>query len=145
MTILMRLGRLLRSTKTHPIEIAPMLNLPAQATQRMRGVNDEECEAILLSEIEGRCGGAVDWRARPTDIYDVLEPCLTEEERRCLPPMGSIQPGPPLAIVKSLDARLADAPRALRTLESFGDSYIVLLVPRVKLPEFDHVTRFWAV
>jgi len=53
MTILMPLGRLLRSTKRHLAEIAPMLSLPADATQRMRGVSDEEGEAILLSEIAG--------------------------------------------------------------------------------------------
>ena len=145
MTILIRLGRLLRSMKTHLIEIAPILNLPTDAIQRMHGVNYEQCEAILLSEIEERCGGAVDGRAPLSEIYEVLEPCLTEEEQGCLPPMDSIRSGPPPAIVRSLDACFANAPRALRTLESFGDNYIVLLVPRAKLSEFDHAARFWAV
>src|SRR5262249_44728623 len=113
MTILIYLHRLLRSTKTHLIEIAPILDLPTDVVQRMRRVNDEQCEAILLSEIEGRCGGAVDGRAPPSEIYEVLEPCLTEAEQGCLPSMDSIQSGPPPAIVKSLDAFFADAPRAL--------------------------------
>jgi hypothetical protein len=145
MTILIRLGRLLRSMKTHLIEIAPILDLPTDAVQRMRCVNFERCEAILVAEIEGRCGGVVDGRAPPGEIYDVLEPCLTEEERGCLPPLDGVQSGPPPVIAKSLDACFASAPRALRMLESFGDNYIVLLVPRARLSEFDHASRFWAV
>jgi hypothetical protein len=59
--------------------------------------------------------------------------------------MDSMQSGSPPVIARSLDACFATSPRALRTLESFGDNYIVLLVPRAKLSQFDHASRFWAV
>ncbi len=138
------LGRLFTGTKAHLIQIARILDFPTDALQRMRAVNDEECEAIFLSQVEGRCGGPVDWRGRPPDIYDILEPCLSSDERRYLPPVDSIQPEPPARVVKVLDSHINQARRALRALDSLGDFIIVLLVPRDRLSEFDHAARYWA-
>lgn len=47
--------------------------------------------------------------------------------------------------IHQLDASLRPPQRALRAIESFGDSYILLLVPRDKLDEFDRTCRHWLV
>ncbi|MGH8223545.1 MAG: hypothetical protein ACREQZ_11285 [Woeseiaceae bacterium] len=138
------LGRLFSSTKAHLIEIARILDFDPDVLRRMRSVKDEECEAIFLSQIEGRCGGPVDWRGGPEDIYDILDPCLSSDERQCLPSVDSIEPEPPTRVVKVLNAHITKTPRALRALGSLGDFYIILLVPRDRLAEFDHVARYWA-
>lgn len=110
------LGRLFSGTTAHLIEIARILDFDPDVLRRMRAAKDEECEAIFLSQVEGRCGGPVDWRGRPEDIYDILDPC----------------------------PHMKQTPRALRALGSLGDFYIILLVPRDRLAEFDHAARFWA-
>jgi hypothetical protein len=110
----------------------------------MRAIGGEECEAIFLSQVEGRWGGPVDWRGGASDIYDALEHCLSSDERHLLPPVDEIQAAPPARVVEVLDGHLRQAPRALRALDSLGDFLIVLLVPRRRLSEFDHAARFWA-
>jgi hypothetical protein len=138
------LARLFTGTKAHLIQIAPIFDGSLDVLTRMRAANEEECEAVFLSLVEGRCGGRVDWRGSAADIYEALEPCLSSDERRYLPSVESIQLGPPARVVQMLDSYLAQAPRALRALDSLGDFIIVLLVPRDRLSEFDHATRFWA-
>jgi hypothetical protein len=137
-------GRLFTGTKAHLVQIARILDFPADAVQLMRGANDEECEATFLSHVAGRWGGPVDWRGGASDIYEVLEPCLSHDERRHLPPVNDVQAASPAQVVEVLDGHLRHAPRSLRALDSLGDFVIVLLVPRDRLAEFDHAARFWA-
>lgn len=138
------LGRLFASKKAHLVHIGRILDFPADALERMPAVDDEQCEGIFLSQIKGRWGGPVDWRGSPSEIYEVLDPCLSGEERRCLPPIEQIQAEPPARVVELLDSHMKHAPRALRALDSLGDFIIVLLVPRERLSEFDNAARYWA-
>jgi hypothetical protein len=137
------IGRLFSNSKAHLLSIASILEFPDDVQRQMRKATDEECEAILLSQADGRHGGPVDWRGTPEDIYEVLSPCLTDTERRLLPPLSDLPAQPPAQVVASLDVHLLQGPRALRALESFGDFVIVLLVPRQQIPEFDESVGVW--
>jgi hypothetical protein len=132
------LGRLFTGTTTHLIQIAALLDFTDEGFSRMHGAEAEECEAIFLREIEGRFGSRVDWRGSAADIYDILDACSTDRERRCLPPLEDVPDDDPAEVVAYLDAHLEQAPRALRALDSFGDFMIVLLIPRDRLSAFEH-------
>jgi len=136
-------GRLLKGTRSHLIEIARLLDFPLDLVQRMRTVKDEESEALFLAHIEGKCGGPVDWRGGASDIYEVLEGCLSDEERGILSTSEPPERLPPAQIVKWLDSHLTKTKHALRALDSLGDFIIVLVVPRERVSEFDHAARYW--
>lgn len=137
------LGRVFTNPKTHLLGIAEILGFPEELRHRMRKATEDECEALLLSQVESSIGGTVDWRGTPKDIYDVLSPCLTEAERALLPSLPSVGEQPPTKVIATLDLQLQGAPRALRALESFGDFIIILLVPRGSLTRFDQLARHW--
>jgi hypothetical protein len=138
------LGRLLTSTKAHLVEIGRILEFPAELLERMRAAGDEECESLFLSQLKGRWGGPVDWRGSATEIYEVLEPCLSAGERAHLPPVDQLEPANPSELVKAIDSHMHRAPRAVRALDSLGDFIIVVLVPRERLADFDRAARHWA-
>jgi len=137
------LGRLLTKAKTHLLSVAEILGFPEDVQHQMRRANDEECEALLLSQAEGRHGGPVDWRGTPEDVYAVLGPCLTEEERALFPPISALSSRRPPEVFAELDEHFRKGPRALRSLESFGDFSIVLLIPRHRVEEFDRSVGPW--
>jgi len=138
-------GRIVNGTKIHLIDIAKLLDIPAPVVDRMRSRPDEECESILLEQIESRHGGVVDWRARLVDILEAVDSCVTPEERKALHTNdGAVTTGFAEEL-HLLDSRLIPPMRALRAIESLGDAYIVVLVPRGKLSAFDQAARYWLV
>ncbi|WP_216966649.1 hypothetical protein [Lysobacter sp. MMG2] len=137
------IGRLFSNPKAHLLSVAAALDFPDDVQRQMRKAGDEECEAILLAQVEGRHGGPVDWRGTAEDIYQTLDPCLTSSERALMPALSELQAQPPAQIAAAVDAYLLPGPRALRALESFGDFVIVLLVPRHKLEAFDRSVGSW--
>jgi hypothetical protein len=136
-------GEITRGSARHLLDIAPLLGFSAAELSRLSGVKGDAREALFLSLIERRHGGTVDWRGTPHDIYDVLLPCLTAEERARLPDVASVETAPPAQVVQTLSAHFANAPRTLRAMESFGDFIIVLLLPRERVAEFDRVAANW--
>lgn len=136
-------GRLLKGTRSHLIEIAGLLDFPPELVQRMRTLKGEECEALFLAQIEGKFGGLVDWREGASHIHEVLEGCISDEERGILSTVKPPEGLPPEAIVQWLDGHLTSTGHALRALDSLGDFIIVLAVPRARVSEFDHAARYW--
>ncbi len=136
-------GALLRGRSQHLMDIAPLLGFSADDTKRLVDLEPEAREAEFLSIIQARFGGPVDWRGTPQDIYEVVSPCLTVEERSRLPDVQAVERRPPARVVEALDSRLGSSSRALRAIESFGDFVIVLLVPRERVAEFDRLARHW--
>ena len=138
-------GRMLSGTKAHLVGIAALLELPAPVLEKMRSATDDECEALLIEHVEGRHGGIADWRATLEQILETIEPCLTPEERTVLQGVRAASSKGVAEAIHLLDGRLSSPLRALRAIESFGDSYIVVLVPRGKIDEFDRTSRYWLV
>jgi hypothetical protein len=136
-------GALVRGRSQHLMDIAPLLGFSHAEMKRLAGLEPEAREAEFLSIIEHRHGGPVDWRGTPEDIYEILLPCLAADERGHLPDVGTIQRQPPARVVQALDSHLGRSSRALRAIESFGDFFIVLLVPRERVAEFDRIARHW--
>lgn len=137
-------GRTREGTKAHLVGTAELLNCSAEVLHTMRGANDEECEALLIGHISRTCGGTVDWREHPQDIAAMLTGFLGKDDAALLassPVLGG-DTRPPQA-VQSFDDQLSGSALGVRALESFGDSYIVLVVSRHLLARFDDINKHW--
>ncbi|MBV6500899.1 MAG: hypothetical protein CJBNEKGG_03387 [Prosthecobacter sp.] len=133
------------STTPHLPGVARALGISESDVANLASLQGEEREAGFLSLVEQRHGGPVDWRGTAEDIYDILQPCVTAEERACLPPVESIPALRPAETIQFLDERFASAPRALRSMESLGDFSILLLIPRDRLVEFEKAAGPWLI
>lgn len=133
------------STTPHLPGVARALGIPESDVANLASLRGEEREARFLSLVEQRHGGPVDWRGTAEDIYETLQPCVTAEERACLPPVESIPEMRPAETIQFLDERFAPALRALRSMESLGDFSILLLVPRDRLAEFEKAAGPWLI
>jgi hypothetical protein len=133
------------STAPHLPGVARALGLPESDVASLATLKSEERESRFLSLVEQHHGGPVDWRGTAEDIYEVLQPCITAEERACLPPVESVPELRPAEIVQFLDERFTPAPRALRSIESLGDFSILLLIPRDRLAEFEKAAGPWLI
>ncbi len=133
------------STTPHLPGVARALGIPESDVANLASLHGEEREARFLSFVERRHGGPVDWRGTAEDIYEVLQACVTADERACLPPLDSIPELRPAETIQFIDERFAPAPRALRSMESLGDFSILLLVPRDHLAEFEKAAGPWLI
>lgn len=135
----------LKGSTPHLPGVARALGIPESDVTHLALLQGEEREARFLSLVEQRHGGPVDWRGTAADIYEVLQPCVTAEERACLPPVESVPGLRPAETIQFLDQRFASASRALRSMESLGDFSILLLIPRNRLAEFEKAAGPWLI
>lgn len=128
----------------HLIDTARLLGFSDDTVGRMLKAGDEECELILLENIAKSHGGTADWRAKPSEVLEVIEPFLTMEERCILSTLKLEDELRPEETVNKLDEHFAITSRAVRVLDSFGDFIIVILVAREQLSAFDSANEFWS-
>jgi hypothetical protein len=135
-------GRM-RESKKHLLATARLLDLDPSVIDRMERSGRDECEAILVEQVEAHHGGTVDWRATLDDVVETIDSVLTPGERAALAVAHDTAPTSLEEAVQLLDRKLINCHRGLRALESFGDNLIVLLVPRPNLAPFDDANRHW--
>ncbi|WP_332740973.1 hypothetical protein [Hydrogenophaga sp.] len=137
------LGRVREGTKAHLVSSAELLDFTGDVLHAMREATDDECEALFVEHVSRTCGGTVDWREQPQDIADTLAEFLSADEASLIQASTfNDRTGPPQAI-QGFDESLKGSPRGVRALESFGDFYIVLVLPRHLLPRFDEINQHW--
>jgi hypothetical protein len=138
-------GRTAEGLKAHLIGTAELLGVDPSVTGQMKRSSDEESERLLIDSIQGRHGTVVDWKASLEEILEAFTG-FTEEERGVL---GNA--GPSLAseriyrVSSQITELLAPPMRVLRIVETFGDAYIVFLVPPPLVEEFDRVNKHWSI
>ncbi len=77
---------LVRGMSQHLLDFGRIVGLDNdQLAQLSQQKEDDAREHLFLSFIEGRHGGPVDWKGSADDVYEVLLPCLSEEEKVKLP------------------------------------------------------------
>jgi hypothetical protein len=106
-----------------------LLGAPADLVAEARTKPDIQQEELLLRFVQGKHAAILDWRARRDEIYDELEPLLTEEERRILPRREDVPDTQAETIVR-LRRALSDTQRTVVHTESFGDFSFLFIVPR---------------
>jgi hypothetical protein len=127
----------------HLIESSKLLKFDNATIERMNSANDEDCEAIFLKKISLGYGGAVDWRAKSREVIETIDHFLTPEERSRLSTIRLNTSLSPPAIVKAVGDWIGDNRVGARTLDSFGDFFFVLLIPKELLAAFDKINRHW--
>lgn len=136
-------GRVREGTKVHLVMTAELVSCSNDVLHAMRGATDEECETLLVDHISKTCGGTADWKEHPHDIAETLAEFLSADEADLLRRLALDERTKPAQAVQRFDALLTHSPKGVRALESFGDFYIVLVVPRPLLPRFDEVNKHW--
>lgn len=139
------MGRVLEGTRTHLIETARLLNFSVEVIEKMTSASEEECETMFLQQIVKTNGGAVDWRAKPREILDVIDRFLSPQERLLLTALQLDNSLRPAVTVNEFDNRLINELSTIRALDSFGDSIIVLRIPRSSADAFDEINKYWII
>lgn len=137
------LGRAMANPRTHLIDTAALLGFGQEAVQRMKAADDEECELIFSAELQVKCGRTVDWRAKPTEVRDAVLRYLPVDEQVLLQRITLDPSLPPPKAVQVLESSLLKTSFALRIMESFGDFYFVLVLPRAIESTFDAANLYW--
>jgi hypothetical protein len=138
-------SRTAEGAKAHLVSTAQLFGVDPVVIERMKSASDEESERLLIDSIQGRHGAVVDWKASLAEILEELS-CLTEEEREMLGNVEASLATQRIYKVSSQITGLLDTPmRALRIVETFGDAYIVFLVPPPLVEEFDRVNMHWTI
>ena len=127
--------RMRESNKKHLLATARLLGLDPPVIERMERSGEDEAHH----------GGTVDSRATLDDVVATIDSVLTPDERAALTSVHDATPTPLEDAVKLLDHKLIKCQRGLRALDSFGDSVVVILVPRPNLASFDDANRHWMV
>ena len=138
-------GRTTEGTKTHLVGTAKLLGADAIILDRMKSASDEESEQLLFESIEGRHGTVVDWKASLEDILENLE-CLSNQERDALTRVpATLAKQRIYEVPRQLTELLQPPLRALRIVETFGDSYFIFLVPPQLVEAFDRTNKHWSI
>lgn len=138
-------GRTAEGTKAHLVGTAKLLGADASILERMKSASDEESEQLLLESIEGRHGAVVDWKASLEDIVENME-CLSDQERDALTRVPATLAKQRIYEVPRQLMELLQPPlRALRIVETFGDSYFIFLVPPQLVEAFDRTNKHWSI
>lgn len=138
-------GRTAEGAKAHIIGTARLLGADAVFLDRMKRSSDEECEQLLLESIEGRHVIVVDWNASLENILEELE-CLSDQEREALMLAPETLAKRRIYEVPCQLTELLQPPlRALRIVETFGDSYFIFLVPPQLVEAFDRTNKYWSI
>jgi hypothetical protein len=98
-------------------------------------MSDVEQEEAFLRFVEGKHACVLDWKARRDDIHAGLQPLLSPEERRLLPPAEQL-PADAAGTIAALRQALSASGRRLVHTESYGDFSVLVLVPKDKEQEF---------
>ena len=141
-------GRLLESMRGRAKQRIPreleILGAPVNVVAEARAKPEDQQEELLLRFVEGKHAAMIDWRARRDEIYDELEPLLTEEEKRLLPPKDEVPDSAPETITRIRYA-LSTSRRALVHTESFDDFSFLFLVPREREEAFVACVGPWLI
>lgn len=138
-------GRTAEGTKAHLVGTAQLLGADAILLERMKSASDEESERLLFESIEGRHGTEVDSKASLEEILENLE-CLSDQERDVLTKVpAKLAKQRIYEVPRQLTELLQPPLRALRIVETFGDSYFIFLVPPRLVEAFDHTNKHWTI
>ena len=123
-----------KSRKRLPTEMA-LLGAPEHLVSEVRRMSDVEQEEAFLRFVEGKHACVLDWKTRRDDIHAGLQPLLSPEERRLLPPAEQL-PADAAGTIAALRQALSASGRRLVHTESYGDFSVLVLVPKDKEQEF---------
>ncbi|WP_434515925.1 hypothetical protein AB6Q56_04430 [Dechloromonas sp. ARDL1] len=138
-------GRAAEGTKAHLVGTAQLFGADAILLERMKSASNEESERLLFESIDGRHGAEVDWRASLEDILENLE-CLSDQERDALTKVpAKLAKQRIYEVPRQLTELLQPPLRALRIVETFGDSYFIFLVPPQLVEAFDRTNKHWTI
>lgn len=137
------MGRVREGTKAHLVDTAELLNCSDGVLHAMRGATDAGCEALFVDHLSRTCGGTADWKEHPQDIAETLVAFLSADEADLIRHLMVDDRTKPAQAVQRFDELLSSSTKGVRALESFGDFYIVVVVPRHLLPRFDEVNKHW--
>ncbi|WP_230969746.1 hypothetical protein [Nitrogeniibacter aestuarii] len=138
-------GRTAEGTKAHLVGTAQLLGADAIILERMKNASDEESEQILFESIEGRHGTVVDWKASLEDILENLEYLSDQERDALMRASASLAKQRIYEVPRQLTELLQPPLRALRIVETFGDSYFIFLVPPQLVEAFDRTNKHWLI
>ena len=132
-----------KSRKRLPREMA-LLGAPEDLVSEVRRMSDVEQEEAFLRFVEGKHACVLDWKAQREDIYAGLEPLLSPDETRLLPPAEQL-PADPAGTIAALRQALSASGRRLVHTESYGDFSVLVLVPKDKEQEFIESVAPWLI
>ncbi|WP_230970805.1 hypothetical protein [Nitrogeniibacter aestuarii] len=139
------IGRAAEGNRTHLIGSAELFAVDPEVLDRMKASSDEESERLLIESLEGQHAAVVDWKASLSDVLEELT-CLTDQERAVLVSAPAPLTDKRIYSVSHQITDLLHPPlRALRIVETFGDAYIVFLVPPQLIEAFDDTNRHWTI
>jgi hypothetical protein len=137
------IGRTREGTKQHLVGTAELLGCGPAVLSAMRQANDEQCEAMLVDHVEKTCGGTADWREHTKDVAETICAFLAPEEAALLQHLSLDDHARPHEAAAQLDKLLAGTAKGVRALDTFGDFYILVVVPRTLLAQFDDINKYW--
>jgi hypothetical protein len=137
------IGRTREGTKAHLVLTAELLEIGEGVLLAMRSATDDECESMLIEHVTSNCGGTADGREHPSDIIDMLIAFLPPDAADLLRAASIPDGARPPAAVWQMDEHLSGSRMGVRALDSFGDNYIVMVVPRELLQRFDVINKYW--
>jgi hypothetical protein len=139
------LGRTAEGSKVHLVATAQLLGFDHRTLDQMNASTDEDCETLFIASIQGSHGAVVDWKTSLENLIEEVT-CLTAEERASLDAAPPTLATPRIYRTSHQITRILRAPlRALRVLESLGDAYIIILVPRPSVEDFDRINKNWMI
>ena len=137
------IGRTREGTKAHLLTTAEILDCSEDVLSAMHGADDERCEAMLVDHVSRTCGGTADWKEHPKDVMETLAPFLSPEESHILQKADIDDLTRPPEAIRHLDNLLSQTAKGVRALDTFGDFYILVVMPRSQLGRFDEVNKYW--
>lgn len=138
-------GRVREDAKTHLIKTGQLLGFDDEIVNQMKSLGDEACEALFLEGLEHVGGGGVDWRAKSGEVIEVVVPFLESSERDLLKALRPDDLEHPSEVVRHIDGLLCNTIHSIRTLDSFGDFVIVVVVDKAVVVDFDEINKNWLV